>query len=462
MNHDLHHILNKAGRQEGLSKSERERMRGTLHAYVTMKPARRPGAPARARSRYFFGPLTMRYVSLALVAILFISSAGVSYAAEGALPGDALYAVKTNINEPLQGALAITSSAKTAWAMSVATARVQEATTLAAEGKLDPETQAALQASFSAHAQIAANNIEQQASTSPDLGAEVATRFEAQLNEYQRMLTQVAQVSHVEASPLATAVADESARVAGIGARAAAASSATSSTAAIAASRMRDAARSAIDDSTKLAGNAISALASSSAALVSQQLNDASATLAAGEEYLQSNESPRALTAFSDALSATAKLGVFLQTSASIHERTGLRIAEPSHDATSSDNGPRGGSSDIASAMRPRPTTFAAKMAPAGTGGNAEDTASAPEVHATMFAAEAPATGSVNATETPTTTATTTATSTATQGATSTGEVRHGQNEQGPVNMNTEGEDGGNARGGYLPIALPDGGGLVH
>jgi hypothetical protein len=441
MNDKLHTAIQKATDHGALSLQERTRMQETIQAYVAMKPVR-ANVHMQERRSYFFTLFSMRPVALMLVAVLFISSAGVSYAAEGALPGDALYAVKTHINEPLQGAFAVTASAKTAWAMSVAGARVQEAATLAAEGKLDQKTQQDLQASFSAHANIATNNIEKQVAMSPDLGTEVATRFEAQLSEYQHVLAQVAQVSHVQTAELTNAVADENARVAGIRMNAESNANATSSSAAIAASRMRDAAMSAIDGSDSLVRSALGALAPSAAAQVALQLQDASNTISTGERYLTGNEVPRALATFRDALTATEKLGVFLQTSTAIHERTGLRITEP-QQSDSSHGSDRGDNTAIA-ASGTSAATLADSEAPSSAPSNVR--AARPMMFAAKVAPEATtASGSV-------------ATSaTSSEATTSNASFQMGNDRQGGAGAASEDNEHG-----FFPIALPDTSDLSH
>ena len=309
-------------------------MERMLRAYMAMKPIRRAHTP---HSVWTFGMLmNTRAVAGMLVVALFISSGGVSYAAEGALPGDFLYAVKTGINEPLQGALAVTQSAKTAWAMEVAGERVKEATTLAAQGRLDTETQGQLETSFSRHAQLAASGIEEQASISLDIGIEAATRFEAQLGEYQRVLTEVAFAKHVSADDLSGSVEREGARIALIRAQAESAVGLEAGTprAAITARYLRDAAKHAVDASSRLARSASSALASSSAEGVSLQLDDASTSISDGERLLSDDANAQALGTFRDALTATEKLGVFLQTSSAIHKRTGLRIGNPREESS--------------------------------------------------------------------------------------------------------------------------------
>lgn len=74
--------------------------------------------------------------ALAGFALLF-ALGGVSYAAEGALPGDLLYLVKVNVNEPLREATLVTQSAKDQWEAQKLDRRLKEVEELAAQGRLD-------------------------------------------------------------------------------------------------------------------------------------------------------------------------------------------------------------------------------------------------------------------------------------------------------------------------------------
>src|SRR3989338_9283268 len=139
MNDEFHTHLKKAGDEIALSEQERTRMCSVLSAYMEMKPARveRAGGPIRADSIAAYAQawgsawlLAPRPFATALVVVLFVTSSGISYAAQGALPGDALYAVKVRVNEPVLGALALSSSQKAEWAMRVAGERLKEAATL--------------------------------------------------------------------------------------------------------------------------------------------------------------------------------------------------------------------------------------------------------------------------------------------------------------------------------------------
>ena len=331
MNEKFHTYLKKSGDEISLSVEQRDRMRRTLHAYMGMKPLRTPASTSVPSFGWFF---TMRPIAAVLVLGLFVSSAGISYAAENALPGDLLYPIKTQVNEPVQGALAISSAAKTAWAMDVAGTRVEEAATLAAEGRLSPVTQQELQINFEQHAQQATVAITEAASSSPEAGSEAAVRFEAQLSEYQAVLGQIATAKNVDMTSLTSSVQNERGKIAAV--RAQTDSKIASLNTDTSATRMGVAAKAQLDTSAKLARAVTESLSSSSAQTVAVQLNEASDTISAGESFAADNAIPDALGAFQNALSVTARLGVFLKTSSAIHARTGLVVAEPQQEQSTS------------------------------------------------------------------------------------------------------------------------------
>jgi len=344
MNDEFHTHLKKAGDEIALSEQERTRMCSVLSAYMEMKPARveRAGGPIRADSIAAYAQawgsawlLAPRRFATALVVVLFVTSSGISYAAQGALPGDALYAVKVRVNEPVLGALALSSSQKAEWAMRVAGERLKEAATLSAAGRLTATAQADLQANFNEHATQAIAQIDEEAQISPETGAQGALRFEAQLSEYGRVLSEVGTGDSLT-DTLAVAIQTKLNAVSGVRARAEVETSATSSsTKAIAASRMRETARHKLADSLKLARKVSSALATSSARVVAQSLEGASTSISDGSDLLGENAAPEALGVFQGALTVSEKLGVFLQTSSAIHKRTGRVITEPKKDTKS-------------------------------------------------------------------------------------------------------------------------------
>ncbi|OGG54592.1 hypothetical protein A3C20_01910 [Candidatus Kaiserbacteria bacterium RIFCSPHIGHO2_02_FULL_55_25] len=328
MDDKFHTYLKKAGDEVTLSPSEHARMRGVLNAYMEMKPIRSASRASVWSTQWFF---SMRPPAATLVLALFVSSAGVSYAAEGALPGDTLYTVKVSVNEPIAGALAVTSSAKAEWAMRVAGERIKEAATLAAEGRLSTETQDELQTSFETYSALAIQHIDEEADANPDTGGQSAVRFEARLSEYGRVLAEVGGAEYA-ADTLASAIRTQHDRIAGIRTRAEAKSAtiASSGNAAVAASRMRDAAKHQLDDSVSLALHTAESFSSSSADVLERELQEAGTSIADGEKLLGRNSTQQeALEAFRGALTKAEKIGIFLQTSSAIHRRTGRIVSEP-------------------------------------------------------------------------------------------------------------------------------------
>ncbi|MDO8552995.1 MAG: DUF5667 domain-containing protein [bacterium] len=333
MNNKFNTYIKKSGENISLTRAEREKMKGMLREYMAMKPLRTPTEVSAEIS--FWGFSLLRPVAAVLALAVFASSAGISYAARSALPGDVLYAIKTEVNEPLKEALAISTDAKQELAMSVAGERLKEAATLAAQGRLDENTELELRASFEEHARKASDNMGQRSETSPGRSAEAAVRFEAQLSEYERVLVEVGSAKGGSASTLASSVQAERERVSSILVRAQVrAESGTTAAKAEAVARMRDAAKKGLDDSVKLSGEVHAAFASSSAETIAQNLAHASATISAGENFLGIDAEPQALGAFQNALSDTEKIHVLLQTSSRIHKSTGLLITEPNKDGS--------------------------------------------------------------------------------------------------------------------------------
>lgn len=142
----------KALRREGLAEHERTALRRKLELFMREHPLR---IPLRLRiikalhaARFTSHHLVPNRAVLASALALFLcTSIGTSYAAEKALPGDALYFVKVNVNEPIVGALTVSTEHKAQWNVALAERRLEEVEALAAEGRLqasDSETMAAL------------------------------------------------------------------------------------------------------------------------------------------------------------------------------------------------------------------------------------------------------------------------------------------------------------------------------
>ena len=336
MNEEFNNYLKKAGEKISLTREERERMRAVIHRYMELKPVR--------SSRKFLtwnlgGFLFMRPIAIGLAVFVLFSSAGLSYAAGNTLPGDFLYSIKTKVNEPLTGLLAISTTAKTEWAMGVAEERIKEATVLAAGSRLNAEVQRKIEADFEEHARVAIDNIEAKASTEPELSAEAAARFEARLSEYGRILAEVGAAKNVATDDLTVSIRAKQDHVSLV--RVDAETDIRTSEnqergGSVTASKLRNAAKEKLVESSKRSRNTSRALSTSSAENIALEIENTSATIATGESLLQKDDAREAIGAFRGALSASEKVDVFLKTSAAINKRTGLMIGEPSQAQASS------------------------------------------------------------------------------------------------------------------------------
>lgn len=90
-------------------------------------------------------------LATSLVAVLVFAGTGISVAAEDALPGDALYVVKVEINEEIRDAVSIYPEHKARWNAEKARRRLVEARTLAERNELDEEKEEDLSERFASH-----------------------------------------------------------------------------------------------------------------------------------------------------------------------------------------------------------------------------------------------------------------------------------------------------------------------
>lgn len=130
------------------------------------------------------------YQPLLAALVLIVLAGGTSYAAEGALPGDALYGIKVNINEPIQGLAAATSEEKAKWNAARATRRLEEAEILAAHNKLNDETRVQVEALFADHTNAFSKDVATlvQAAEDTPAAATVQSDFEATLRAHHAIL----------------------------------------------------------------------------------------------------------------------------------------------------------------------------------------------------------------------------------------------------------------------------------
>ena len=189
----IEHLMESA-RIVQLSHTEKEEMRRALRFYVAENPA-------RERPRFFhsFTYMSFRPFAAALVLILIIGT-GTSYAAQSALPGDVLYPIKTNINEAVEGAFSTSAASQAQWNATLATRRLEEAETLASEGRLSPVAQSEIETQFSAHAADFDNAVATLKKTPEDIAtvADVQSDLEASLNAHAAILSDLSASSTVD------------------------------------------------------------------------------------------------------------------------------------------------------------------------------------------------------------------------------------------------------------------------
>lgn len=172
--------------QDGLTDLERNQMRGSLRAFMAMHPAAAPfsirlrdwGSAALAAPSRVLALPQGRFAVLAVV-VLVSTGVGTSYAAQGSLPGDALYAVKININEKIAGALTVGTAERVRFDATLAARRLEEAEVLAAQSKLSPELSTEIQSRINTLA--AAFNENVTALTASEEGATAAIELQSDL-----------------------------------------------------------------------------------------------------------------------------------------------------------------------------------------------------------------------------------------------------------------------------------------
>ena len=124
-----------------------------------------------------------------IVALVIAAAAGVSFNADNALPGEALYDVKVGVNEEVRAAIAASAETQARVDAARAERRIEEAERLDARGELSAEVAADLEGRFEEHARSMDNEI-QRLEARGDLGAaaEVSSEFEAALRAHERIL----------------------------------------------------------------------------------------------------------------------------------------------------------------------------------------------------------------------------------------------------------------------------------
>lgn len=311
-------------------------MRFVVSEYMSFTPrrlaARRAGTHAHFAGilSYTQRPAFARITAALLV--LALGSGGVAYAAEGTLPGDALYPVKVNVIEPAEGLLLAGSPrAEAAWQLTLAERRVEEAATLASEGRLATSTEAEIGNRFVASVN-AASAAQGGASTNQTAVADAV--FAAKLSAYAAVFATVDTERHTDATAALRQMITAQAEAAAARANAGAQTPGTADAPEIA--RLGTHAADALDASAALITHAKTTLAASSTSSAEGAFARSAALAAEGDALLKQGDHAGALRAFQNSLSETARLDVLARAA------TTLRIdAFASEDATTTSTVPK-------------------------------------------------------------------------------------------------------------------------
>lgn len=190
----IERILKSLGDTVRLSPDERSHMERVLSEYMALKPVRVERMPRRgvvSHMALVLFVMRRRLVPAALIAALFVGG-GVSYAAEGALPGDFLYPVKVSFNEEVRGSFAVTPEARAVWNTKRVERRLKEAVELASSGALTPEAGADLALRLETQAVAASHALDALEERHSDDVLAVTADFDAALSSHGNLLDALA------------------------------------------------------------------------------------------------------------------------------------------------------------------------------------------------------------------------------------------------------------------------------
>lgn len=146
----------------GLTSDEKKMLFIKIMKHVDDNPASFPSqkvVPTWDIFQYMFSNSKFAY-SIAILLIVLLTGTGTAFAAEKALPGDALYSIKVKVVEPIRGITKLNDSDKAKWESVMAERRLVEAEKLASENRLDENKRKEIETRFERHSD-AVKNIEE-------------------------------------------------------------------------------------------------------------------------------------------------------------------------------------------------------------------------------------------------------------------------------------------------------------
>jgi hypothetical protein len=203
----------------GLTERERHNLRLQIMAHMRAHPVSNSYVQqlisvfGNFSRTYFAPPDTYIRPAFALGTLVLVISVGTTYNAQYALPGQALYAVKTHVNESIQGALAFSPAAQTEWSAELTFRRLQEAEELAATGNLTPVASANIEQGLNIALNQFDSSVQLLEAKDSAGAANVQSNLEASLNAHETVLSALARSGGSEVVRFANAVETHSGKI---------------------------------------------------------------------------------------------------------------------------------------------------------------------------------------------------------------------------------------------------------
>lgn len=195
-------------KNEGLRVRLTMQEKADLRARLSERMALNPASPALQSPYHFFifNHALLQRTFAALILFVFVagSGGGTSYAAQTALPGDLLYAVKIHVNEFAEMALATSPVAKAEVQAVLAERRVEEAQDLVSQGKFTVVAAEQLQLQLDEHVAAAQLLTEVLEIEDPGAAAQINTQLASSLAVNDVVLTHLGEQSPDEETKSAT------------------------------------------------------------------------------------------------------------------------------------------------------------------------------------------------------------------------------------------------------------------
>ena len=191
MDKDLKKTFRKA-KEIRIEAPEKAGIKRILITYADKNPVRKSGVVRPSivqRSQKYALKIKTMPIALALILLL---SGGTAFAAEGALPGNTLYPIKTEVNEEIRGWFALNAEAKANFHAKIAEERLEETEELAVRGELTEEFRARLEVLFEERVNAVEDRIaDLEADGRVEAAAELRTHLEAMLEAHESILEQL-------------------------------------------------------------------------------------------------------------------------------------------------------------------------------------------------------------------------------------------------------------------------------